>query len=93
MPCWKGTSPGGSHYFPAFPYTSYHLMSVGDVRDLYAFMKTLPAVQTASRDHDVPFPFSLRRPLGGWKFLFFNESSRSSRIQPNRLSGTGAPIS
>lgn len=69
----KGTSPGGSHYFPAFPYTSYNLMSVGDVRDLYAFMKTLPAVQTASRDHDVPFPFNIRRPLGGWKFLFFKE--------------------
>jgi len=71
----KGTSPDGSHYFPAFPYTSYHLMSVGDVRDLYAFMKTLPSVQTESRAHDVPFPFSLRRLLGGWKFLFFKDET------------------
>ena len=68
----KGTSPDGSHYFPAFPFTSYHLMTMADVRDLYAFMKTLPAVQDASKAHDVPFPFSLRRPLGGWKFLFFD---------------------
>ncbi len=22
----KGTSPGGEHYYPAFPYGSYHLM-------------------------------------------------------------------
>lgn len=70
----KGTSPSGSHYFPAFPYTSYHLMTVADVRDLFAHMKTLPAVQTASRTHDVPFPFSVRRSLGGWKMLFLNDA-------------------
>src|SRR6185503_2920413 len=34
--------------------------------------KTLPAVQTASKPHDVPFPFSIRRLLGGWKFLFLD---------------------
>ena len=60
----KGTTPSGTHYFPAFPFTSYRAMSLADIRDLYAFMKTLPAVQEASKPHDVPFPFSLRRPLG-----------------------------
>jgi mono/diheme cytochrome c family protein len=70
----KGTSPNGSHYFPAFPYTSYRLMPVSDVRDLFAFMKTLPPVSDASKSHDVPFPFSLRRPLGGWKLLFFDDA-------------------
>jgi mono/diheme cytochrome c family protein len=70
----KGTTPQGSHYFPAFPYTSYRLMTVADVRDLYAHMKTLPAVQGRAPDHDVPFPFNLRRPLGGWKLLFFNDA-------------------
>ncbi len=70
----KGTAPDGSHYFPAFPYTSYRLMPVNDVRDLYAYMKTLPAVSEASRPHDVPLPFSLRRPLGGWKLLFFDDA-------------------
>jgi mono/diheme cytochrome c family protein len=71
----KGTAPNGSHYFPAFPFTSYRMMSLADVRDLYAFMKTLPAVPDASRSHDVPFPFSLRRPLGGWKLLFFDDTA------------------
>ena len=23
---WKGTSPSGEHYYPAFPYTSYQRM-------------------------------------------------------------------
>ena len=39
---WKGTSPQGTHYFPAFPYTSYQRMRLEDVRDLFAYMKTLP---------------------------------------------------
>jgi mono/diheme cytochrome c family protein len=68
----KGTSPDGRHYFPAFPYTSYQRMRVADVRDLFAHIKTLPAVQGKVRDHDVPFPFNVRRSLGGWKLLFLD---------------------
>jgi mono/diheme cytochrome c family protein len=68
----KGTSPDGRHYFPAFPYASYAHMSFNDVRDLFAFMKTLPAVQGKVRDHDVMFPFNIRRSLGGWKLLFLD---------------------
>jgi mono/diheme cytochrome c family protein len=68
----KGTSPDGRHYFPAFPYTSYQRMRVADVRDLFAHIKTLPAVQGKVRDHDVPFPFNVRRLLGGWKLLFLD---------------------
>ena len=40
----KGTSPDGSHYYPAFPYTSYQRMRMEDVRDLFAYLKTLPPV-------------------------------------------------
>ena len=49
-------------------------ISVGleDVRDLFAHVKTLPAVQDKSKPHDVPFPFNIRRSLGGWKFLFLD---------------------
>ena len=71
----RGISPDGKHYFPAFPYTSYHLAKVDDVRDLFAYLKTLPAVQGKSRDHDVPFPFDIRRNVGIWKLLFMNTGS------------------
>jgi mono/diheme cytochrome c family protein len=68
----KGVSPDGQHLFPAFPYTSYQRMKVADVRDLFAYLKTLPAVTGRVRDHDVPFPFNVRRSVGGWKLLFFD---------------------
>jgi mono/diheme cytochrome c family protein len=69
---WKGTSPDGSHYYPVFPYTSYQQMKLEDVRDLFAYMKTLPAIQGKVRDHDLPIHFKFRRMLGGWKFLFLD---------------------
>jgi mono/diheme cytochrome c family protein len=69
----KGISPDGTHYFPAFPYTSYAHATVPDVRDLFAFLKTLPPVKGKVRDHDVPFPFNIRRNVGIWKLLFFDD--------------------
>jgi mono/diheme cytochrome c family protein len=68
----KGTSPTGAHYFPAFPYTSYQHAKIEDVRDLFAYLKTLAAVPGKVRDHDVPFPFNIRRNLGIWKLLFMD---------------------
>jgi len=68
----KGTSPSGTHYFPAFHYTSYQHAKLEDVRDLFAYLKTLEPVSGKVRDHDVPFPFNIRRNLGIWKLLFLD---------------------
>jgi mono/diheme cytochrome c family protein len=68
----KGISPARYHYFPAFPYTSYTHAKVSDIRDLFAYLKTLPAVPGKVRDHDVPFPFDIRRNIGIWKLLFMD---------------------
>jgi mono/diheme cytochrome c family protein len=67
-----GVSPEGRNYYPAFPYTSYQRMAPADVRDLFAFIRTLPAVEGRVRGHDLPFPFSIRRSLGLWKLAFLD---------------------
>ena len=88
----KGTSPDGAHYFPAFPYASYQRAKVEDVRDLFAYLKTLAPVAGKARDHDVPFPFNIRRNVGIWKWLFMDgkpfvpDAARSAH-------GIAAPIS
>ncbi len=69
---WKGTSEHGNNLYPAFPYTSYHHMELNDVRDLFAYLKTLPPVPGKARRHDLRFPFNERRLLGGWKLLFLH---------------------
>jgi mono/diheme cytochrome c family protein len=69
---WKGTSDHDTNLYPAFPYTSYQHMQLNDVRDLFAYLKTLPAVPGRVRRHDLAFPFNDRRLLGGWKLLFLH---------------------
>lgn len=64
-----GTSPGGAHLYPSFPYTSYQRMTTGDLLDLFAYIKSLPPVKGKARDHELPFPFNMRLLLGGWKLL------------------------
>jgi mono/diheme cytochrome c family protein len=68
----KGTSPQGEHLYPAFPYTSYQRVSYRDLRDLFAFIKTLPAVQGRAPEHELGFPFNIRRLVGVWKLLFLD---------------------
>jgi mono/diheme cytochrome c family protein len=68
----EGTSPSGEHLYPAFPYTSYRRISFHDLHDLFAYLKTLPAVSGASRAHELAFPFNIRRALGIWKLLFLD---------------------
>jgi mono/diheme cytochrome c family protein len=71
----KGTSPWGKNLFPAFPYTSYQNMTLADVRDLFAYLKTLPPVAGRTHRHDLTFPFNLRRLVGVWKLLFFHSGT------------------
>ena len=68
----KGTAPSGAHFYPAFPYASYQRAKVDDIRDLFAYLKTLAPVSGRVRDHDLPFPFNVRRTIGLWKLLFLD---------------------
>ena len=81
----QGVSPAGYHYFPAFPYTSYAHAKVDDIRDLFAYLKTLPPVSGKVRDHEVPFPFNIRRNIGIWKLLFMD--GRPFMPHPARSAG------
>jgi mono/diheme cytochrome c family protein len=69
---WKGTSPQRIHYYPALPYTSYQRMTLDDLRDLFAYIKTLPPVAGRAPAHDLSFPFNMRRAIGFWKLLFLD---------------------
>ena len=58
----KGVGHNNQHLYPSFPYTSYQRMSLDDVRDLYAFLKSLPRVETPSEPP--PAAVSIQHPLG-----------------------------
>jgi mono/diheme cytochrome c family protein len=68
----SGVSPTGAHYYPSFPYPSYAKMTVADVRDLMAFLRTLPAVAGRAPPHEPTLLFRIRRFIGFWKLLYFD---------------------
>jgi cytochrome c5 len=68
----EGRDPQGHNYFPAFPYIYFTNMTDDDVRALYAYFMSIPAVELKNRPHS--FPLSLpgaRFSLWGWNLLFF----------------------
>jgi len=67
----QGISPSGAHYYPVLPYTSYTKMSDQDVRDLKAYIFSLPPVAKANKPHELRFPYNLRFGLVVWRFLNF----------------------
>jgi mono/diheme cytochrome c family protein len=80
----RGISKSGQHLIPAFPYTSYAAMPVGDVLDIKAYLMSLKPVSSQKRDAEIPIAFLLRRGLGLWKFLGLNTTHwrpDSSRTQ------------
>lgn len=65
----RGVSPDRRHYFPAFPYRSFSGMRASDLRDLWAYLGTLPAVAAPRRAPDLPLEPLARRAVGLWKRL------------------------
>ncbi len=50
----RGVSPEGEQYYGAFfPYASYARMKPEDALDLFAYVKTLPQSDQASKEHEV----------------------------------------
>ena len=69
-----GISPSEEHLYPAFPYTSYHAMRTEDLRDLFAYLRSLPAIPGTTPAHALKFPFNIRRAVGLWKLLFLDDA-------------------
>jgi mono/diheme cytochrome c family protein len=77
---YDGVDDEGAHLYPAFPYTSYRHMSVADVRDLWAFLRTLPAVKGEAPPPAFGFPFNIRRAVGLWKWLYMPPVTPSQTV-------------
>lgn len=87
-----GTAPDGSHYYPAFPYTSYARMTTRDIVDLKAYLDTLKPVRNDVPPHELGFPFNLRFVLGLWKRLFFDEAPFATSPERSAAWNRGAYI-
>ncbi|GAA3065505.1 c-type cytochrome [Rhizobium viscosum] len=85
-----GISPQRTHYYPAFPYTSFTGMTVRDIKDLYAYLRTLPKVSGRVPPHDPAILFRIRRFVGLWKLLFFRQGRSEARLNGDPVHDRGA---
>lgn len=68
----EGRRPDGAHYFPAFPYPSFTRITDGDLRELWAYLRSLPPSGRASQPHQLGILYRWRFLLWPWKWLFFS---------------------
>ncbi len=66
-----GVRPDGAHYYPAFPYPSFTRIADSDLRDLWAYLRTLASSSRVNQAHELRFPFNWRFLIRVWKWLFF----------------------
>ena len=67
----EGRRPDGAHYFPAFPYPSFTRVVDADLRDLWAYLRSLPATERRNQQHDLGLLYRWRFLVGIWKWLYF----------------------
>ncbi|MBA9032903.1 c-type cytochrome [Rhizobium leguminosarum] len=85
-----GVSPQREHYYPAFPFTSFTGMTSADIKDLYAYLMTLPRVSGRAPPHQPSILFRIRRFVGFWKLLFFREGQSAARLSAEPVHDRGA---
>lgn len=66
----RGVSPDGSHYYPAFPYPSYTMLSDQDVLAIKAYLFSLPPVKQTNKPNTFGFPYNQRWLMAIWSTLF-----------------------
>lgn len=70
----EGVAPPSRHLYPAMPYASFHDVTREDSDALYAYLMSLPAIDSTIATTNLPFPFDQRASLMGWNMLFFDKS-------------------
>lgn len=78
----SGIGKHGEDLYPAFPYTSYALLSDDDALAIFAYLKSLAPAASEAPQSDLAFPFNQRWLMRGWKLLFLPKSEMAQ--EPTR---------
>ncbi|MBL0918998.1 MAG: c-type cytochrome [Hydrogenophaga sp.] len=66
-----GQSRDGRLLYPAFPYAHTTRLTRADTDALFAWLRTLPAVDRPRAPHQLRFPYNQPLALAVWRVLFF----------------------
>jgi mono/diheme cytochrome c family protein len=68
----QGIRRDGAYLYPAFPYTHFSKVSDQDIKAIYAYLMTRPAVDNDVPSPELPFPLNIRLVMVGWNLLYFD---------------------
>jgi mono/diheme cytochrome c family protein len=68
----EGKGAHGENLYPAFPYPWFRRASRADDDAIFAYLRTLPAVNYTPPKNNLPFPFNIRSSVGAWNLLFLD---------------------
>jgi mono/diheme cytochrome c family protein len=88
----QGKRPEGTLLYPAFPYTEYTRISRADADALYAYLRSVPAVEQRSRPHELDFLYGWRPLLAFWRGLYFQPGVHADAAAPAATSQGDAPV-
>lgn len=69
----NGHGLDGKLLYGAMPYTAYTKVSREDNQAIWAYLKTVDAVDNKVETNQLPFPFNVRSSLIGWNLLNFKQ--------------------
>ncbi|MDR2297651.1 MAG: cytochrome c [Comamonas sp.] len=65
-----GVDREGQYLYPAFPYTAFSRVTDEDMKSLYAFLMSEPAVENEPPKTALNFPYNVRRGIAAWNWLY-----------------------
>ena len=74
-----GVAPDSSVLNPVFPYQFYQGLTDADLSSLHAWLQTVAPAATASRGHDLEFPYGSQLALKSWRWLFVDEPANKGQ--------------
>ncbi|HET7268470.1 MAG TPA: cytochrome c [Oleiagrimonas sp.] len=86
----EGIDADGNYLYPAFPFTSYTLLTRRDVDAIYAWLRTVEPVQRANRVADLSFPYNMRSLMAIWRWLYFDAGTYKPDPQKSDAWNRGA---
>ena len=67
----EGIAEDGEHLYPAFPYTAFTKVTDEDLKEIFSYLKSVPASSTKPTPNQMGFPFNQRQLMAVWNTMFF----------------------
>jgi mono/diheme cytochrome c family protein len=68
-----GIRADGSYLYPVMTFDAFTKITEDDLKALWAYFRSIPAIKQQNRANELDFPFNIRLAMWPWRLLFFTE--------------------